>query len=249
VYPVRDGYLDTIPIRASAVVPSTYTLDILNKGAVVYHRTYSRRSLLTVSWNGTDDRVKVLPVGAYTLRITARGVEGTSTVKQRRVVVSALRARPRPFSLQVTAGEAMLAYSPGVTVVDSGNGVQIDGGDDPTTPDTELNLATFNEKLPTSVMTPTSVTVQACTAHPDNSAQNKAYVGYFSGPADTPYLSKTWAYQIGDARGCYATKAHAPSFALVGGYVQFWVGNGNVTGHTWTVNSFRITGNTYYLAP
>ena len=249
VYPAKDGYYDTIPIRASAVVPATFSLDVLNKGVVVYHRTYSRRSLLTVPWNGTDDRIKVLPVGSYTLRITAHGLEGKPTIKLRKVEVSALRAYPHPFSLQVSAGMAMQAYSPGVTVIDAGNGVHIDGGDDPSTKEMEVNLATFNEKLPASVLTPTSVIISACTTHTDNTAAGLAYLGYFSGALDNPYLSRAWSYSVGDPAGCYRTKASAPSFALGDGYVQWWVGNGNIPGKTWTVNSFRITGVSYVLGP
>ena len=249
VYPVKDGYLDSIPIRASAVVPSTYTLDILDKGSVIYHRTYTRRMTLTVSWNGTNDRVRVLPVGAYTLRITAHGADGKPTVKLRRVLVSSKHAIPKPFSLQFTAGDAMMAYSSGVNLVDGDTGVQIDGGDDPTTATVEVNLATFTQKLPASVLPPSSVVVTACSTHTDNSAGNLAYVGYFSGAPDNPYLSRTWAYPLGDPAGCYRAKATAPSFALVNGYAQIWVGNGSLPGHRWTVNSFKISGVSYVLVP
>jgi hypothetical protein len=54
---------------------------------------------------------------------------------------------------------------------------------------------------------------------------------------------------MGDRAGCYKAKANAPSFALVDGNLQFWVGNANIPGHTWTANSFKITGYSYVLVP
>ena len=248
VYPHKDGYLDTIPIKASAVVPSTYVLDIVDKGRVIYHRSYLRRSSLSVAWDATNDNGKVVSPGAYTLRISARGAEGSSTTKLRRIQVSTLRAVPKSFSLTFNATSAMQAYSSGVNVVGSGTSVQIDGGDDPTTAnDMELNLATFSKALPASVLMPHSVTVYACTTHLSNTATNKAFLGYFSGPADNPYLTTAWAYQIGDARGCYPTKAPAPAFSIVNGSLQFWVGNGSLPGNPWTIDSFKVTGVSYVL--
>ena len=248
VYPHPDGYLDSIPVKASAVVPSTFVLDIVDKGRVAYHRTYSRRLTLTVPWNGTNDQGATMPVGSYTLRITAQGLDGKPSVKLRKLMVSALRAIPKPFSISFDAAAAMKAASLGVSVVDSNRGVQIDGGDDPATPvDLELNLATFTRALPASIVTPTSVVVRACTTHQDNTAANNAFLGYFSGPADDPSFTSDWAYRVGDATGCYAAKASAPDFAIVKNTLQFWVGNGSLPGNTWTVNSFHVTGYSYYL--
>ena len=249
VYPHRDGYRDSITITARAGVPSTYVLDILDKGRVIYHRTYLRRAILSVPWDGTNDSRKVVLAGAYTLRITARGAEGTARTKMRKVVVSALRAVPKPFEMNFAAGTAMQAYSTGVTLIGSGTSVQIDGGDDPATPkDVELNLATFSRSLPPSALTPTSVTVYACTQHTNNTATNNAFVGYFSGPVDNPNLSAEWAYRMGDAPGCHAAKHAAPDFSVVNGALHFWVGNGSLPGNPWTVDSFKVTGISYVLS-
>lgn len=249
VYPHRDGYLDSIPIKASAVVPSTYKLDIVDKGRVIYHRTYSRRLNLSVPWNATDDRGRVVSAGAYTLRITAQGLDGKPTVRLRKVAVSPRRAIPRTFSLQFDAAPAMRARTSGVTKVDSLKAVQIDGGDDPsTTQALELNVATFTRSLPTSILTPTSVVVSACTTHLDNTAADNAFLGYFSGAPDSPEITADFSYQMGDAAGCYSAKADAPGFAIVGNTVQFWVGNASLPGNTWTVNSFKVTGVSYSLS-
>ena len=249
MYPHRDGYRDSITITARAGVPSTYVLDILDKGRVIYHRTYLRRAILSVPWDGTNDSRKVVLAGAYTLRITARGAEGTARTKMRKVVVSALRAVPKPFEMNFAAGTAMQAYSTGVTLIGSGTSVQIDGGDDPATPkDVELNLATFSRSLPPSALTPTSVTVYACTQHTNNTATNNAFVGYFSGPVDNPNLSAEWAYRMGDAPGCHAAKHAAPDFSVVNGALHFWVGNGSLPGNPWTVDSFKVTGISYVLS-
>jgi hypothetical protein len=248
VYPHADGYLDRIPIKASAVVPSTFVLDIVDKGRVDNHRTYTRRLTLTVPWNGTNDQGAVLPAGSYTVRITAQGLEGKPSVKLRKIMVSALRAIPKPFAISFDAASAMRATSLGVTVVDARKGVQIDGGDDPATlTDLELNLATFTRALPTSIVTPTSLVVRACTTHLDNTAANSAFLGYFSGPANDPLFTSDWAYRVGDATGCYAAKADAPDFAIVKNTLQFWVGNASLPGNTWTVNSFNVSGYSYYL--
>jgi len=248
VYPHKDGYLDTIAIRASAVVPSTYVLDIVDKGRVIYHRSYLRRASLSVAWNAMNDNGKVVPAGAYTLRISARGAEGSSTTKLRKIQVSSLRAIPKTFSLSFDAQSAMQFYSSGVNVLGSGSSVQIDGGDDPkTAADMEVNLATFGKTLPASIMTPRSVTVYACTTHSNNTAHNNAFLGYFSGTPDNPYISGAWAYQVGDAPRCYETKAAAPAFSIVNGSVQFWVGNGSLPGNPWTIDSFKVTGVSYVL--
>ena len=119
VYPVRDGFLDTVTFSVTTTVPAVTKMRITNATGTKthWHYTSPRQTRTTKAWSGTrqPDGAR-LPAGTYWLRVSVTGANG-STAKAVgtptnpgaiRVVVSAKRLQAVRFTKTVTPDNVVI---------------------------------------------------------------------------------------------------------------------------------------------
>jgi hypothetical protein len=227
VFPIKDGYHDSVTVRTSAIVPATMTWTILSKKRVVWSTTFTRRGVATAAWTGRDKAKRLLPPGAYVLRASATGGEGKAAVSAATIVISAKRTRPVAFSVTVTAGSvAQYGFGSGKSPSKSGTSVLLPAD----------SYATFRASLPSSATTFTGLSIQSCGATSTGSTA-RPVLGWFTGRDDDPRFGSG---RVALRPGCVRTSALAT--AQTAGALRWWVGNNDTGSSNWRVTQFVLSG-------
>jgi hypothetical protein len=233
VYPYPDRYLDSISIRATATVPSVFTMSIVGAHGTVWKASMSRRAVASAVWKGTGPHHRVVAAGRYRLVVSARGGEGPTVSSSVALVVSSKRVRANAFDFVVGAASASTMLLSGSISPYGENGLSLEA------PSTVIGVSLL---LPPSVRPYSDVLLVACT-DVDNATGARARFAFLdevASIADGP-----WA--IPNARGCYVTPAPAPSPSLYAREVHFAVANVPIGSQAWVVSAYEVTGTTYYL--
>jgi virginiamycin B lyase len=238
VFPYRDGYTDSITLRARTTVPARGTLRVLDRlGHVVWVARLSRGTSWAFSWTGRSTAGKALSAGHYVLRAIVRGDEGTSRQSSVPLAISAKRLVAVAYSLRVTAQSAARASMgvipepgpvPGGVVV---NFAAIGG--DP---------AYFEQKLPAAAIRFGSTTLLTCSTRPQqhNAAANVSYRSVDGGITGV-------GHGIGPVAACYYSDP-APASLLLGGRTLRWVvQNATVLNSVIWIDYFILRGTEYVL--
>ncbi|HSR25180.1 MAG TPA: FlgD immunoglobulin-like domain containing protein, partial [Candidatus Eisenbacteria bacterium] len=236
VYPVRDGFRDTMTITSRTQVPATFTYQVVKNGRILWSKAFTRRTTATWAWGGVNRSGVRLPDGSYTLKVIARGGEGTATVRTRTVSVSSLRAVPTTFSTTVAASD--------VARYGAGNPRDPYGIDNSVFFPAD-SVVTFTRKLPTTVKGWSNVRITACGARV-GTATPQPVLGYFSGTALTPDFYP-YNRALASSSGCATTPTGPPPAAMSGGTLRWYVANLRTTASTWRLDSVRISGTRYVL--
>jgi hypothetical protein len=234
VYPVRDGYLDSIMIRSTAVVPSVMVWKLTNRGRVVWTRSFTRRTTAIAVFVGKDSRGRLLPDGAYVLTVLATGGEGVAVSRAVTIRVSGQRVTPALFSLTVPASSARVASTPGVVAGSARGSVRIPG---------DGEFVSFARPLPFSVRPVVGLRATVCSqaSQPSGSA---AESGYYVGYTHAPNFGLAARLEP----GCTLVGGSAaPRGAVFGGAVHVYVATAAATTTPWQVDAVTITGTQYVL--
>jgi serine protease len=235
VYPYPDRYLDTVTIRATATVPSSFTMRIVGAHGTVWSTKLSRRSMARAVWKGTTARHRVVAAGRYRLVVSARGGEGPAVSSSTTIVVSSKRVRFTTFDVVVGAASAPTMLLSGSISPYGEAGVSLDA------PSTVIGVSL---RLPPSVRAYADVLLVACTDI-DNASTARASFAFLDETesiADGPW-------SIPNEHGCYVTPTPAPSPAVFSSEVHFAVANVPASSATdpWVVSAYEVTGTAYYL--
>ena len=235
VYPYRDRYLDTVSIRATATVPSTFTMKIVGAHGIVWSTKLSRRSVARAVWKGTTARHRVVAAGRYRLVVTARGGEGPAVSSSTAIVVSSQRVRPTTFDVVVGAASAPTILLSGSISPYGEDGLSLEA------PSTVIGVSL---RLPPSVRAYADVLLVACT-DVDNASKARARFAFLDETASI--ADGPWS--IPNEHGCYVTPAPAPAPSLSAREVHFAVANVPASPATdpWVVSAYEVTGTAYYL--
>jgi hypothetical protein len=236
VYPVRDRFRDSVRITTKAGVPAAFTWRIVKNGKVRWAKTFTRRAAATASWTGVDRAGRRLPAGVYTLRVTARGGEGTARTSSRRITISTKRVAAIPFAATLPASD-MARYG-------AGNPTDPYAVDDAVFFPAD-SVVTFTRSLPRSVKPYTRVRVAACGARVGSAAPSPV-LGYFAGSASNPSFYDV-NRQLPTGTGCAVASSGPPAAALEGGTLRWYVANLRTSTSVWRLDTVRITGTRYVL--
>ena len=232
VYPARDGYLDSITIRTTAVVPSTMVWKLTSKGKVVWTRAFPRRTTAVALFVGKSSRGAQLPAGAYVLTAFATGGEGITVARAVTLVVSLQRVGPSLFSITVPASSARAASTPGVVSGSVGGSMRIPG---------DGEFVSFVRALPASARPVVGLRATVC-SHATQPTAAGAEAGYFTGDAHAPNFGVA-------ARlfpGCTLVGGSGvPRAAVYDGAVHFFVTTSRSTSVSWQVDTVTLTGTRY----
>jgi hypothetical protein len=233
VYPYPDRYLDSISIRATATVPSVFTMSIVGAHGTVWRTSMSRRAVASTVWKATGPNHRVVAAGRYRLVVSARGGEGPAVSSSVPLAVSSKRVRANTFDFVVGAAAAPTMLLSGSISPYGESGLSLEA------PSTVIGVSLF---LPPSVRPYSDVLLVACTDvdNPTGARARFAYLDELASIADGP-----WA--IPNARGCYVTPAPAPSPSLYSREVHFALANVPTGSQAWVVSAYEVTGTTYYL--
>lgn len=89
VYPVKDGFRDSVTVTASSTIPAGGTITIKSGSQVALKRTLRRASHWSLTWNGRSDGQ--IRTGKYTVTVTIRGGEGAPRSRASTVIISSKR--------------------------------------------------------------------------------------------------------------------------------------------------------------
>lgn len=235
IYPYPDRYLDTVSVRATATVPSTFTMKIVGAHGTVWSTRLSRRSVARAVWKGTTARYRVVTAGRYRLVVSARGGEGPAVSSSTTIVVSSKRVRFTTFDFMVGAASAPTMLLSGSISPYGEDGLSLEA------PSTVIGVSL---RLPPSVRAYADVLLVACTDI-DNASKARArfaFVDETASIADGPW-------SIPNKHGCYVTPAPAPAPSVFSREVHFAVANvpASSTTDPWVVSAYEVTGTAYYL--
>ncbi len=237
LYPVRDGFGDSVRITSTAVVPSRMTWKLVRAGRTWWSTTWSRRTTATGSYAGRRNGGGTVPAGTYTLYVYAAGGEGRTTVAARTLVVSAKREVAQPFAVTLTAYSAAqsgLALGEGLSpTFDAASGTV-------TLP--QLSRVAFLAPLPASLRGYSSIRVRVASVTAQGAPQ--ALGGYYTGsPAAPTLLLPFTPLAVGTS-----LLPVAPTSALASRRVHWFLQNGQPSSSQWRVRSFVVTGYRWVLA-
>ena len=234
VYPTRDGYLDYVTIRSTAVMPSVMVWKLTARGRVVWTRSFTRRTTAIAVFLGTDSRGRPLPDGAYTLTVLATGGEGVAVARAVTIRLSGQRVTPAPFSVTVPASSAGVAGSPGVVAGSVRGSLRIPAAG---------AFVSFVRPLPFSARPVVGLRATVCShaSQPSGAAADSGY-----------YLGYTHAPDFGVAArlapGCTLVGASAaPRGAVFDGADHFYVRTAAASTTPWQVDTVTLTGTQYVL--
>jgi subtilisin family serine protease/flagellar hook assembly protein FlgD len=235
VYPVKDRFKDTVTFTTRSTIPAAFTWQIIKNGRVLWSKKFSRRTTATAAWRGVNKSGVRLPAGKYTLKVTARGGEGSARVKTTSIAVSALRTKAVPFAATLPAS-SMARYGAGNPT-------------DPYAIDNAVYLpadsvVTFTRGLPKTVKPYSSVRLTACGAR-TGSGSPRPVIGHFAGSAGSPTF---YGYnRTLPSSGCATTTSGPPAAAISGSTLRWYVANLQVSASTWRLDTVRISGVRYIL--
>ncbi len=240
VYPYPDKYLDTVTIRATATVPSTFTYRITSAGRTKWSYVQSRRLQGAVVWSGRTTARKSLPSGRYVVYITAKGGEGIAVTSYKYVVVSTKRIKAYTFVLDVRASSSHhLALQGSFSTDGSGGGYLA--------PDTLVELA---PTLPTSVKPLYRLEAYACSSL---GGEFGADAGFGFVDRNAAWIGNT-ASMLNDANSCWTVPnasgtgpLYVPAAAIFSGRVHVVVGNQPTATGSWYLSGIRLRGTRYLL--
>jgi hypothetical protein len=235
LFPVRDGYRDTMTITSTAVLPSAMTWKIVRAHRTYYTRTWSLRRTASATYSGTVSGGGLLPAGTYVLYVLAKAGEGATLMSSVRFSVSRKRAVRTAFVSRHLA-DSVARYGFAASVATQPQG-------DPVTGQVALpegSLATFVTALPSTLRPYSDVRVAVTTHALSGSPVTRA--SYFGGAANDPNLADAI-----DISSVTHTLPAAPLAAFVGGSLRWSAENDATSASTWVIASFTVTGYRFVL--
>lgn len=108
IYPIRDGYRDSITISAKPSEAASAKVEFVNSASKVV-RTISRASATShsVAFNGRTSGGSLLPAGRYTARVTVTDKAGNKTTVSRALSLSHKRIQKRTWTRTFKAGATL----------------------------------------------------------------------------------------------------------------------------------------------
>ena len=239
VYPYPDKYLDTVTIRATATVPSTFTYRISLAGRTKWSYVQSRRLKGAVVWSGRTTARKALPSGKYVVSITAKGGEGIAVTSSKYVVVSTRRIKAVAFVLDVRASSTHPLALLGSFAPDGAGGGYLAPG----------ALVELAPTLPTSVKPLYRLEAYACSTTGGSGAdagfgfvdRNAAWIG--SPVSMLNDVNACWTVPNANSTG----PLYVPAAAIFSGRVHVVVGNQPTATGSWYLSGVRLRGTRYLL--
>jgi hypothetical protein len=235
LFPVRDGYRDTMTITSTAVLPSAMTWKIVRAGRTYYTRSWSLRRTASATYAGAISRGGLLPAGSYVLYVLAKSGEGATVVSSVRFSVSRKRAVRTAFVSRHLA-DSVAKYGFAASAATQPQGDSVTG--QVALP--EGSLATFVTAMPSTVRPYSDVRVTVSTHATSGSPVTRA--SYFGGAANDPNLADA----IDVSAITYRLPA-APLAAYVGGSLRWSAENDAISASTWVIASFTVTGYRFVL--
>lgn len=233
LYPVRDGYHDSITFRSTATLPSVMTWKVIRSGKVYWQTTFTRRGIAAAVYAGAKIGGGTLPAGTYALYVYAKAGEGTTTVAAKTFTVSTKKAVKTAFKVTYSAYAASKAafYGP--------------PEDQPQTDGVRVRLpqqsaVTFLGSLPSSVLPLASVRVAVTTS--GVSGLPVRAIGYYGGDPVSPNAIRP----VLVTSNVFLAPS-APTVAYIGGKLRWYVENDSSSTSSWDVSSFSISGYRWVL--
>ncbi|MFN8169720.1 MAG: hypothetical protein U0S36_13180 [Candidatus Nanopelagicales bacterium] len=244
LYPVRDGYRDSVQLVVSAGVPATMSVVITavtgaGKGRVYGKGVLSRRLTGTFTWKGRW-RGRTAPAGTYRAVVRVQGGEGSARTASTTIRVSDLRRVVESFDYTVAARKSLqrMAYGGFVAGSDAG-GQRLRGC---TTAGCQPDMGLYASTLPASVSFYAGVKVTACVRVTSGKPAGRfSYTNAVGGVVGPIYSF------AGGGPGCYVPSV-APGTSVTGRTIHWLAANVDVRSRSVIdVAYFRITGRRYVL--
>lgn len=244
LYPVADGFRDTVQLRVDSSVPAVMSVVITaisgkGKGRVYGKGVLSRRLTGTFTWKGRW-RGRTAPAGTYRAVIRVQGAEGAAGTRTTTIRVSDRRRVVESFDYTVTARKSLQRMAYGGFAAGSDTGGQRLRGCAAAACQPDMGL--YATTLPASVSFYAGVKVTACVRITSGKPAGRFSYTNSGGGVVGPIYSFA-----GGGPGCYVPSV-APGTSVTGRTIHWLAANVDVRSRSIIdIAYFRVTGRRYVL--